>query len=196
MQVTWVRSLDREDPLEEGMATHSSILAWRIPWTEEPGGLQSMGSQRVGHDWAIEHAPKPDKLKSELNPPKEGQWPSINSQFTHPETLKFRGNQVPLMKRCYLTAKEKKKIECKSSSLLDFKCPVALLSGWKPWGRKNNQILRIYGHWVKISVVHQKEQGASRSDKPQGLVSSPSHSSSPISVIFFLVLEWIIRNNV
>ena len=38
-----------EDPLEEGMATHSSILAWRIPWTEEPGGLQSMGSQRVGH---------------------------------------------------------------------------------------------------------------------------------------------------
>ena len=40
----------REDPLEEGMATHSSILAWRIPWTEEPGGLQSMGSQIVGHD--------------------------------------------------------------------------------------------------------------------------------------------------
>ena len=47
---TRVQSLDREDPLEEGMATHSSILAWRIPWTEEPGGLQSMGSQRVRHD--------------------------------------------------------------------------------------------------------------------------------------------------
>ena len=46
----WVRSLSQEDPLEEGMATHSSILAWRLPWTEEPGGLQSMGSQRVGHD--------------------------------------------------------------------------------------------------------------------------------------------------
>ena len=44
---TWVQSLDWEDPLEKGMATHSSILAWRIPWTEEPGGLQSMGSQRV-----------------------------------------------------------------------------------------------------------------------------------------------------
>ena len=43
MQETWVRSLGQEDPLEEGMATHSSILAWRIPWTEEPGGLQSMG---------------------------------------------------------------------------------------------------------------------------------------------------------
>ena len=48
-QETWIRSLGREDPMEEGMATHSSILAWSIPWTEEPGGLQSMGSQRVGH---------------------------------------------------------------------------------------------------------------------------------------------------
>ena len=47
---TQVRSLGREDPLEEEMATHSSILAWKIPWTEEPGGLQSKGSQRVGHD--------------------------------------------------------------------------------------------------------------------------------------------------
>ena len=48
----WVRSPGREDPLDEGMATHSSILTWGIPWTEEPGGLQSMGSQRVGHDWS------------------------------------------------------------------------------------------------------------------------------------------------
>ena len=47
---TWVQSLDWEDPLEEGMATHLSILAWRIPWTEEPGGLQSMMLQRVGED--------------------------------------------------------------------------------------------------------------------------------------------------
>ena len=45
-----VRSLAGEDPLEKEMATHSSILAWRVPWTEEPGGLQSMGLQRVGHD--------------------------------------------------------------------------------------------------------------------------------------------------
>ena len=48
MQEIWVQSLGREDPLEEGMATHSSILAWKIPWTEEPSRLQSMGSQRVG----------------------------------------------------------------------------------------------------------------------------------------------------
>ena len=50
MQKTQVRSLGQEDPLEKEMATHSSILAWRIPWTEEPDGLQSMGSPRVGHD--------------------------------------------------------------------------------------------------------------------------------------------------
>ena len=47
----WVRSLDWEDPLEEGTATHSSILAWRVSWTEKPGGLQSIGSQRVRQDW-------------------------------------------------------------------------------------------------------------------------------------------------
>ena len=50
MQDTWVQSLGQEDPLEKEMATHSSILAWKIPWTEEPGGLQFMGSQRVGDD--------------------------------------------------------------------------------------------------------------------------------------------------
>ena len=50
MQENQVRSLDQEDPLEEGMATYSSILAWKIPWREVPGGLQSMRSQRVGHD--------------------------------------------------------------------------------------------------------------------------------------------------
>ena len=50
MWETWVQSLGQEDPLEKKMATHSSILAWRILWTEEPGGLQSMGSQRVRHD--------------------------------------------------------------------------------------------------------------------------------------------------
>ena len=51
MQENWVQSLGQEDPLEEEMATHSSILAWKIPWTEEPAGLQSMGSQTVRQDW-------------------------------------------------------------------------------------------------------------------------------------------------
>ena len=55
MLETWVWSLGGEYPLEKGMATHSSMLGWRIPWTEEPGWLQSMGSQRVGHNWATKH---------------------------------------------------------------------------------------------------------------------------------------------
>ena len=60
----WVRSLGREDPLEKEVATHSSILAWRIPWTEEPGGLQSMGLQRVRHDGS--HLGWTDRLRIEL----------------------------------------------------------------------------------------------------------------------------------
>ena len=55
MQETQFQSLGQEDPLEEEMATHSNILAWEIPWTEEPGGLQSMESQRAGHDW-VKHS--------------------------------------------------------------------------------------------------------------------------------------------
>ena len=54
MLETWVQSLDQEDPLEKELATHSRILAWEIPWTEKPSGLQSMGSQRVGHTDAWE----------------------------------------------------------------------------------------------------------------------------------------------
>ena len=54
MLEAWVQSLGQEDPLEKGMATHSNILAWKIPWIEEPGRLQPMGSQRVGHNWAAD----------------------------------------------------------------------------------------------------------------------------------------------
>ena len=62
MQETWVKSLGWEDPLEEAMTTHSSILARKTPWTEEPGGLQSMGSQRVRHNWTTEHACHDNKM--------------------------------------------------------------------------------------------------------------------------------------
>ena len=55
LQETYVRFLDKEDLLEKGMATHSSILAWRIPWTEETGEVQSMGSQRVRHTWTTQY---------------------------------------------------------------------------------------------------------------------------------------------
>ena len=63
----WVLYLDLEDPLEKGMATHSSILAWKIPWTEEPVGLQSLGSQRVWHDWVAEHPHLRPKVGLKLN---------------------------------------------------------------------------------------------------------------------------------
>ena len=62
MQETQVRSLGWDNPLEKELAPHSSILVWRIPWTEEPGGLQSMGLQRVGHSWTAEHAHKTSLL--------------------------------------------------------------------------------------------------------------------------------------
>ena len=65
MQETWIRSLGQEDPLEKGMATHSSILAWIIPWTEEPGWLQSMGFQRVGQYFG-HLMQRPDSLEKTL----------------------------------------------------------------------------------------------------------------------------------
>ena len=60
--LTWVQNLGWEDLLEEGRATHSNIFAWRIPWTKEPGGLLSMGLQRVGHDWATKHSTAHDNF--------------------------------------------------------------------------------------------------------------------------------------
>ena len=65
MQETRVLSLGWKDPLEKGMATHSSILAWRIPQTEEPGGLQSLGSQRVRHNWVTKHATRRELIFNE-----------------------------------------------------------------------------------------------------------------------------------
>ena len=67
VQGTQVRSLGQEDPLEKEMATHSNILAWENPWTEEPGGLQCMGSQRVGHDWATNTLEESFKMSKKMN---------------------------------------------------------------------------------------------------------------------------------
>ena len=64
MQKTWAQALRWEDPLEKGMTTHSSILSWRIPWTEEPGGLQPMGSQRVRHDSVLGQEDSLDQVMS------------------------------------------------------------------------------------------------------------------------------------
>ena len=79
MQETWVQFMGQEDPLEKRMAIHSRILAWEIPWTEEPGGLQSIGLQRVGHDLATK-----SQLHTylHLQPEAVGHQPSIHSS-TH-----------------------------------------------------------------------------------------------------------------
>ena len=83
MRDTWVWSLGWEDPLEEGMATHSSILAWRIPLTEEPGRLQSMGSQNVRHVWVTKHAWTATVLKLF----QEVQGPTALLKLTKPSSL-------------------------------------------------------------------------------------------------------------
>ena len=67
MWETRVQSLGQGDPLEKGLATHSSVLVWRIPWTEKPGGLQSMGSQRVRHDWVTNTLALPDWRRDEVS---------------------------------------------------------------------------------------------------------------------------------
>ena len=77
MWETWVQSLGREDPLEKGMATHSSILAWRIPWTEEPGGLQSMGSQRVREDWVTDTHIYKQRVSAKI----KNMWARLLGQF-------------------------------------------------------------------------------------------------------------------
>ena len=74
MLETWVWSLGQEDTLEEDMATHSSILAWRIPWTEEPGRLQSTGSQRIRHDWVTKHSTAYISLSNICNLEKWYKW--------------------------------------------------------------------------------------------------------------------------
>ena len=79
VQETWVLSLGREDSLQKGMATASSTFAWRIPWTEKPGGLQSMGSQRVGHDWGINtHTHTHTHVIRHLSKPTECTPPRMN----------------------------------------------------------------------------------------------------------------------
>ena len=93
VQETQVRSLDREDPLEKEVATHSSTLAWKIPWTEELGGLQSMGSQRVRHDWVTSHTHTHTPLIKTI------QWPSSYSGSkpktpTRTEGAKWSGHPV------------------------------------------------------------------------------------------------------
>ena len=100
---TWVQSLGQKDPLEKEIATHSSTLAWKIPWTEEPGRLQSMGSQRVRHDWAtsLSHnltSPftlSASLLSSDLLSSSPPQFPVIDCFPSHWENRNNQKNSSP-----------------------------------------------------------------------------------------------------
>ena len=95
MWETRVRSLGREDPLEKEMAIHSSTIAWKIPWTEEPGRLQSMGSQRVGHDGATFHS---IRLQQYVNQ----ELPDVQAGFR-----KSRGTRDQIVNICWIIEKAK-----------------------------------------------------------------------------------------
>ena len=81
-KLMWVPSLGWEDPLEEEMATHSSILSWKIPWAEEPGGLQSMGLQRIEHDWAEQSLPEGTSSSTEVINSAPCSYPTLCSFVT------------------------------------------------------------------------------------------------------------------
>ena len=102
----WVWSLGQEDPLEKGMATHPSILAWRIPWTEEPGGLPSRGLQRVGHDWVTNTHTTEDKSFSSTGrlefKPKTHHLSSnhLTSPNLRPSSMKWTGIIPTILIEC------------------------------------------------------------------------------------------------
>ena len=87
MWETWVHFLGWEDPLEEGMATHPRTLAWRIPWTEEPGRPQSMGSQRGGHDWLTKHSTQHSRYIKKKKSLLEARMEGLRQQQAHPQCV-------------------------------------------------------------------------------------------------------------
>ena len=138
MQETWVRSLGWEDPLEKEMAAHSSILAWKILWTLEPGRLLSMGSQRVRHDWATSllHFTIIFITSTIV-------WPQVNSRDgtqLHPSTESW-------IKVCWTWPHPSEQDSLfPSDSLSHPEGSISLLSfsirgqaDWKPWSQKTNQ---------------------------------------------------------
>ena len=105
----WVQSLGWEYPLEKGMATHPSILAWRIPWTEETGGLQSIGSQRVRHDWSdLAHTPATTK--------------DPGSEAIPSATTKTRRSQISIFKKTYFQIRSHSEVPNISPSQLPHAC--------------------------------------------------------------------------
>ena len=137
VQGTQVRPLVQEDPLEKEMATHSNILAWENPWTEEPGGLQSMGSQRFGHDRAtntLEESFKiSKKMNSTISKTKEGDEQAIDHQKQTGQNTKgpklCSGNICTAIYSCHLVDKVICMQPDSSMNLGLWKCNLALSTG-------------------------------------------------------------------
>ena len=123
MWETWVRSLGRDDPLEKEMANHSSILAWKIPWTEEPGGLQSTGLQRFGHHWATNTTQLQLGLLHPAEKPRVRLKSSVGCTETDPPSQPWMAKAEERERQCSIkeTTKEWKK--------------VTIRVGWQQWQR-------------------------------------------------------------
>ena len=149
MRETWVQSLGLEDPLEEDMATHSSILAWKIPWTEKPWGLQSMGLQRVRHDWAMKHACTQSSY--EVSP----RAPSSRDALE----MSYRSSQGSQS----LCPQIKNQAQAKRDSTSQCNCKILLSCtgtrveiGSISWGRRGAVVARLWKrlyHWKYYTTV-------------------------------------------
>ena len=137
-QEMWVRSLGREDAVEKGMATHSSILAWQVPWTEEPGGLQSMGSQRVGHDWAHSHANLASALRFLSISPSVA-FPTF---WVSPQPHPFPPSEGPASGR----------LGSSTAKLQGGFCADGLVPDYSGWG---NILMAPPQEWYESGVIHQ-----------------------------------------
>ena len=130
MQETRAWSLGWEDPLEKGMATHSSILAWRIPWIEEPGGLQSMGSQRVEHNWVTRKTWSPQHFQKSHFPFLTTWW-QISVSFSNYQRW-HEGTTAPLLFLSFLERNYNKEEKCTQKVQVTMPLPYSIfLFPWK-----------------------------------------------------------------
>ena len=138
MQETWVQSLGPEDPLAEDLATHSSILAWKIPWTEEPGGLQSVGSQGVRHDWTMKQART------------QSSYEASSRALSSRDALEMPSQVISRFPKCMSQDKEPG-TKVKRDSTSQCNCKILLSSrgtrvetGPISWGRRGAAVARLW----------------------------------------------------